>query len=142
MSNSSVTLWTTTDRLPCPLLSPKVCSNSYSLSWWCHPTISSSVTPFSSCPQSFPASGSLIYSNLSLVSEMRKLKLRGGSSLHHVQMPVSVGLFDFITCVLSIRSHSKSKWRLSKEFIALTDKTTKPTNKTLWIQKIIRFKKF
>ena len=44
-------------RLSCPLLSPWVCSNSYPLSWWTHPTISSSVTPFSSCPQSFPASG-------------------------------------------------------------------------------------
>jgi len=45
-------------RLPFPSLSPRVCSNSYPLSWWCHPTISSSVVPFSSCPQSFPASGS------------------------------------------------------------------------------------
>ena len=45
-------------RLPCPLLSPRVCSNSCLLSWWCHPTISSSVTLFSSCPQSFPAAGS------------------------------------------------------------------------------------
>ena len=45
-------------RLPCPSLSPRVCSNSCPLSWWCHPTISSSVTPVSSCPQSFPASGS------------------------------------------------------------------------------------
>ena len=45
-------------RLPCPLLSPGVCSNSCPLSQWCHPTISSSVTPFSSCPQSFPASES------------------------------------------------------------------------------------
>ena len=45
-------------RLPCPSLSPRVCSNSYPLSQWCHPTISSSVTPFSSCPQSFPAPGS------------------------------------------------------------------------------------
>ena len=44
-------------RLPCPSLSPRVCSNSSPLSWWCHPTISSSVVPFSSCPQSFPASG-------------------------------------------------------------------------------------
>ena len=35
-----------------------VCSNSCPLSWWCYPTISSSVSPFSSCPQSFPASGS------------------------------------------------------------------------------------
>ena len=39
-------------------LSPGVWSNSCLLSWWCHPVISSSVTPFSSCPQSFPALGS------------------------------------------------------------------------------------
>ena len=45
-------------RLPCPSLSPGVCSNSCPLSWWCYPTISSSVTSFSSCFQSFPASGS------------------------------------------------------------------------------------
>ena len=42
--------------LLCPSLSPGVCSNSCSLSWWCHPDISSSVIPFSSCLQSFPAS--------------------------------------------------------------------------------------
>ena len=45
-------------QLPCPPLSPGVCSNSRPLNRWCHPTISSSVAPFSSCPQSFPASGS------------------------------------------------------------------------------------
>ena len=45
-------------RLPCPSPTPKACSNSSPLSWWCHPTISSSVIPFSSCLQSFPASGS------------------------------------------------------------------------------------
>ena len=44
-------------RLPCPSPSPGVCSNSGLLSQWCHPTISSSVVPFSSCPQSFPALG-------------------------------------------------------------------------------------
>ena len=38
----------------CPSLSPRVCSNSCSLSQWCHPTISSSVIRFSSCPQFFP----------------------------------------------------------------------------------------
>ena len=51
-------------RLPCPSLSPRVCSNSCPLSQWCHPTISSSVVPFSSCPQSFPASGSFPMSQL------------------------------------------------------------------------------
>ena len=45
-------------RLPCPSLSPGVWSNSRPLSRWCHPTISSSVAPFSSCPQSSPASES------------------------------------------------------------------------------------
>ena len=45
-------------RLPCPSLSPGVCSNSCTLSQWCHLTISSSVAPFSSCLQSFPASAS------------------------------------------------------------------------------------
>ena len=44
-------------RLPCPSLSPGVCSNACLLSW-CPPTISSSVALFSSCPQSLPASGS------------------------------------------------------------------------------------
>ena len=44
-------------RFPCPSLSPIVCSNSCPLGQWCHQTISSSVIPFSSCPQSFPDSG-------------------------------------------------------------------------------------
>ena len=45
-------------RLPCPSPTPGACSNSCPSSWWCHPTISSSVVPFSSNHQSFPASGS------------------------------------------------------------------------------------
>ena len=45
-------------RLPCPYPAPRACSNSCPSSQWCHPTISSSVIPFSSCPQSCPASGS------------------------------------------------------------------------------------
>ena len=51
-------------RLPCPSPSPGVCSNLCPLSQWCHPTISSSVTLFSSCLQSFPASGSFPMSQL------------------------------------------------------------------------------
>ena len=60
VAKSCVTLWPhglQRSRLPCPSLSPGVCSNSCPLSWWCHPTISSSVTSVF-CPQSFPASGS------------------------------------------------------------------------------------
>ena len=45
-------------RAPCPSPALEACSNSRSLSWWCHPTISSSVVPFSSRLQFFPASGS------------------------------------------------------------------------------------
>ena len=51
-------------RPPCPSLCPGVCSDSCPLSWWCHPTISSSFTLLSSCPQSFPASGSFPVSQL------------------------------------------------------------------------------
>ena len=45
-------------RFPCPSPSPRACSNSYPLSWWCHPTISSSVILFCPCLQPFPASRS------------------------------------------------------------------------------------
>ena len=51
-------------RPPCPSPSSRVHSNSHPSSWWCHPAISSSVVPFSSCPQSLPASGSFPMSQL------------------------------------------------------------------------------
>ena len=50
--------------LPCPSLCLEVCSNSCPLSWGCHPTIFSFVAPFTSCPQSFPASESFPMSQL------------------------------------------------------------------------------
>ena len=58
-----VTPWTT--GLPCPSPSPRVCSNSCPLSQWCYPNISSSVAPFCSYLQSFPASRSFSVSCLS-----------------------------------------------------------------------------
>ena len=51
-------------RPPCPAPTPRVYPNSCPLSQWCHPTISSSVIPFSSCPQSLPASESFPMSQL------------------------------------------------------------------------------
>ena len=51
-------------RPPCPSPTPKVLPNSCPSSRWCHPVISSSVVPFSSCPQSLPASGSFPMSQL------------------------------------------------------------------------------
>ena len=51
-------------RPPCPSPTPRVHSDSRPSSWWCHPPISSSVVPFSSCPQSLPASESFPMSHL------------------------------------------------------------------------------
>ena len=51
-------------RPPCPSPTPGVHPNSCALSWWCHPAISSSAVPFSSCPQSRPASGSFPMSQI------------------------------------------------------------------------------
>ena len=51
-------------RPPCPSPAPRVHPNSRPLSWWCHPAISSSVVPFSSCPHSLPASESFPMSQL------------------------------------------------------------------------------
>ena len=65
--NNSNSLWPhglQHTRLPCSSPSPGVCSYSCPVSQWCHPTTSSSVVPFSSCPQSFPASGPFPMSQL------------------------------------------------------------------------------
>ena len=59
-----VTSWTAADRPPCPSPTLRVHPNTCLLSWWCHPTISSSVVPFFSHLQSFPASASFQMSQL------------------------------------------------------------------------------
>ena len=51
------TPWTAARQASCPSPTPRTCSDSCPSSWWCHPTMSSFVIPFSSCLQSFPASG-------------------------------------------------------------------------------------
>ena len=63
-------------RPPCPSPTPRVYPNSCPLSWWCHPTISSSVIPFSSCTQSFPASGSFRVSSLHQVAKVLEFQLQ------------------------------------------------------------------
>ena len=56
-------------RLPYPSPSPRACSNSCPLSWWCHSTTLSSVIPFSSCLQSFPTSGwSWLFTSITIIS--------------------------------------------------------------------------
>ena len=61
-------------RLPCPSLFSRPCSNSCLLSWWCHPTISFSVTPFFSFPRSFLASGFFFF-------PVNQLFVSGGQSI-------------------------------------------------------------
>ena len=60
----TATLWTAARQASVSIINSKACSNSCSLCQWCHPTISSSVVPFFSCLQSFPASGSFPMSQL------------------------------------------------------------------------------
>ena len=67
-------------RPPCPSPTSGVYSNSSPLSWWCHPTISSSVVPFSSCLQSFPASGSFPMSQL-LASGSQSIRASASTSV-------------------------------------------------------------
>ena len=66
------TPWMQHARPPCPSPNPGVHPNPCPSNWWCHLTISSSVIPFSSCPQSFPASGSF---------QMNQLFSSGGQSI-------------------------------------------------------------
>ena len=62
--SDSVTPWITAPQATCPSPTPRVHPNSCPLSWWCHPTISSLVVPWYSCPQSLPASESFLMNQL------------------------------------------------------------------------------
>ena len=97
-------------RLTCPSLSPRVCSNSCPWSQWCNPTISFSVTPFSSCPQSFPASGSFPVSWL-LASGGQSIRASASVLPMNIQGWFPLGLTGLIS--------SKSKW-LSRVFSSTT----------------------
>ena len=79
MSDSLPPPWTHHTRPPCPSPTPGVYSNSCPLSRWCHPTISSSVVPFSSFPQSFPASGSFQMSQFSWGAKVLEFQLQDQS---------------------------------------------------------------
>ena len=77
-------------RPPCPSLTPGVYPNPCPLSWWWHLTISTSVIPFSSCPQSFPASGSFPMSQLSSHQVAKVLEFQ----LQHQSFPWTPGLIS------------------------------------------------
>ena len=97
-------------KLPCPSSSLGACSNSCLLSRWCRPTISSSVTPFSFCPQSFPASGAFPMSWLFPLSGQRI-----GASASVLPMNIQ-GWFSLgLTGLISLQSK-----RLSRVFSSTT----------------------
>ena len=95
------TPWTAAHRLSCPSLSPRVCLNSCSLSWWCHPIISSYVIPVSSCPQSFQALGSFPVSQL-FASGGQSIRASASASVlpMNIQGWFPLGFIDFISLQL------------------------------------------
>ena len=102
-------------RLPCPSPSPGACSDSCPLSWWCHPTCSSFVVPFSSCSQSFPSSGSF--------PESRVFASRGqsiGASASVLSMNIQgwfpLGLTGFLSML------SKGLWRINMLIVEVLGK--------------------
>ena len=99
-------------RPPCPLPTPRVHSNSCPLSQWYHPTISSSVVPFSSCLQSFPASGSFPMSWL-FTSGGQSIGVSASALPMNIQGWFPVGLTDWISLqskgLSSLLQHHSSK---------------------------------
>ena len=99
-------------RIPCSSLSPGVCSNSCPLSQWCHLTILSSVAPFSSCPQSFPASWSFPVSQL-FASGSQSIGASASALVHSSEYPRLISFpdwFDFLnvqgTLKILLQDHS------------------------------------
>ena len=74
------------DRPPCPSPTPRAYSDSCPLCWWCHPTISLSIIPFSSCLQSFPASGSFL---------MSRFFASGGQSIEVSASALPINIHDW-----------------------------------------------
>ena len=117
-------------RPPCPSPSPGAYSNSCPLNWWCCPTISSSVVPFSSCLQSFPASGFFPMSRL-FSSGAQSIKASASSSVP----PMNIS-FDWLvwsplglTGLISLQSKG-----LSRVFSRTTDQKHQffGTQPSLW----------
>ena len=116
-------------RSPCPSTTPRVYSNSCPLSWWCHPTISSSVIPSSSHLQSFPASGSF---------PMSQFFASGGQS---IVVSAKYWSFSFrsLSSLLHTSSHQivkdREAWHavvhgVAKSWTCLSDFTTIPPQKS------------
>ena len=94
-------------RLPCPSPTSRTCSSSCPLSWWCHPTIPSSVAPFSSCSQSFPGSGSFQISQL-FASRRQSIGVSASASV----LPMNTQDWSPLGCTGWISLQSKGPWRV------------------------------
>ena len=100
-------------RLPCPSPTPRAHSNSCSLSQWCHPTISSSVIPFSSCLQSFPTSESFQMSQF-FASGGQSVRVSASASVRPMKIqdwfPLGLtGLIPLQSKGLSVLQHHNSE---------------------------------
>ena len=132
-------------RLPCPSPTPGACSDSCLLSQWCHPTISSSVIPFSSCLQSLPASGSFPVSSSHQVAKVLEFQLQHQSFLNNTEwMNEYSGLISFrmdwldllavqgtLKSLLSHHSSKASILQCSVFFIVQLSHTYMTTGKTI-----------
>ena len=99
-------------RLPSPVPSPGTRSNACPLSRWCHPPISSSVIPFSSCPHSFPASGSFPVSRSShQVAKVLEFQLQHQSCEYSGLISFRMGWLDLLAVQGTLKSlqHHSSK---------------------------------
>ena len=127
-------------RLPCPSSSPEACSNWGPSSWWCHPTILSSVVPFSSCLQSLPASGSFRRSQF-FTSGGQNIGASASASVFpaNSQDWFPLGLTGLISLqskglLKSLLQHHSSKasvFRCSTFFIVLLSHSYTTTGKTI-----------
>ena len=111
-------------RLPCPSTYPGACSNSYPLNWWCHPTVSSSVSPFSSCPQSFPVSGSFPISQL-FTSDGQSIRASVSAPVLSVNIPL--GLTGLISLLFKELSRAFSNTSVQKDQLFNTQLSLWPT---------------
>ena len=125
--------------LPGPSLSSGVCSNSSPSSQWCHPTISSSVIPFSSCLQSFPASGAFQISQF-FPSGGQSIGVSASASVFamNIQDWFPLGWTGWISlqskglkCLLQHHSSKASIFRHSTFFIAQLSHPYMTTGKTI-----------
>ena len=122
---------------PCPTPIPRIYPKSCPLSRWCHPTISSSVVPFSSCAQTFPASGSFTMSQF-FASDGQRIGVSASASVLPMNIqdwfPLGLNLLAVQGTLRSLLQHHSSKvstlWH-SAFFIAQLSHTYVTTGKTI-----------